>query len=307
LGWASGTDPYNNDKDTILTREAAAILQLGLDAAGTVAYTLKGNDRITSDGVGGDLTIAAGRGYGAAGGSLYFQTAPTIASGNPGVLATRGGFAPTGELNLYTSLDLSATTSKTYYQIIKSSAAEGLAGEDLRIGLDESIRLMYICDRDDIATDLGFTAQTQPTLVWLAANGTNYSTQIWNNIACPSLWTLSSWVGVTISASPAIANTAIALTHNGVRTNTSGQSYAVAITTAYNQASGTASNTDLFINRTETAVGSGAQLLIDAQVGAVSKFKVTNAGAITADGGLQTYGANDSGGSGYRLVRVPNV
>jgi hypothetical protein len=68
----------------ILSREAAAILQLGADAAGTTAYTLKGNDRITTDGVGGDLTIAAGRGLGGAGGALYFQTAPAAGAGVAG-------------------------------------------------------------------------------------------------------------------------------------------------------------------------------------------------------------------------------
>ena len=96
--------------DTFFTREASAILQLGADAAGTTAYTLKSNDRITSDGVGGDLTIAAGRGYGAAGGSLYFQTAPTIASGNPGVLATRLTIAPTGTATFAGNVELSAGT-----------------------------------------------------------------------------------------------------------------------------------------------------------------------------------------------------
>jgi hypothetical protein len=30
-------------------------------------------------------------------------------------------------------------------------------------------------------------------------------------------------------------------------------------------------------------------------------------GALTTNGGLQTFGANDSGGAGYRLVRVPNL
>lgn len=51
--------------------------------------------------------------------------------------------------------------------------------------------------------------------------------------------------------------------------------------------SGTAAATDLLINRTQTAVGSGAQLLIDAQVGGVSKFSVSNTGTTTiAVGGL---------------------
>ena len=30
-------------------------------------------------------------------------------------------------------------------------------------------------------------------------------------------------------------------------------------------------------------------------------------GALTTNGGLQTFGANDSGGTGYRMVRVPNA
>ncbi len=34
---------------------------------------------------------------------------------------------------------------------------------------------------------------------------------------------------------------------------------------------------------------------------------LTVTGSITSNGGLQTFGANDSGGAGYRLVRVPNV
>lgn len=59
---------------------------------------------------------------------------------------------------------------------------------------------------------------------------------------------------------------------------TSGYQGIVSITPTYNQTSGTAANTDLLINRTETAVGSGEQKLIDAQVGSASKFTVWNTG-----------------------------
>lgn len=52
------------------------------------------------------------------------------------------------------------------------------------------------------------------------------------------------------------------------------------ITPTINQTS-TAGATDLLINRTQTAAGSGAQLLIDAQVSTASKWKVTNAGLVT--------------------------
>lgn len=39
----------------------------------------------------------------------------------------------------------------------------------------------------------------------------------------------------------------------------------------------------------------------------VFNFKVLDTGALTTNGGLQTFGANDSAGAGYRTVRVPNI
>jgi hypothetical protein len=79
-------------------------------------------------------------------------------------------------------------------------------------------------------------------------------------------------------------------------TNTSGSIGALVVSPTYNQTTSTASNTDLLINRTETAVGSGTQLLIDAQVGGVSKFSISSVGAITSSnliscGGIQTNGS----------------
>jgi hypothetical protein len=86
----------------------------------------------------------------------------------------------------------------------------------------------------------------------------------------------------------------------------------------YNQASGTAANTDIFLNRTETAVGSGAQLLMDLQVGTVSKFKVSNLGTLTiadttaststSTGSIITAGGLGVAGDGYfgGSVKLPN-
>lgn len=71
---------------------------------------------------------------------------------------------------------------------------------------------------------------------------------------------------------------------------TSGSTSALSIAKTYNQSSGNAANTDLLINRTETAVGSGNQLLIDAQVAGSSKFAVTNTGAISLSGSVGTAG-----------------
>jgi hypothetical protein len=62
-------------------------------------------------------------------------------------------------------------------------------------------------------------------------------------------------------------------------------SYGVAINPVV-QETNTAGYTALLINPTETSTGSGAKLLIDAQVSGVSKFKVSNAGKVTATGGI---------------------
>jgi hypothetical protein len=56
------------------------------------------------------------------------------------------------------------------------------------------------------------------------------------------------------------------------------QQVAVRIAPTYNQLSGTAANTDLEINRTNTAVGSGTQLFWDAKLGGVSISRMDTAG-----------------------------
>jgi len=76
----------------------------------------------------------------------------------------------------------------------------------------------------------------------------------------------------------------------GTNSSTASQQTAVSIIPTYNQASGTASNTDLLINRTQTLVGSGTQLLIDAQVSTVSKFSVNNVGNVNLVGVLSVSG-----------------
>lgn len=65
---------------------------------------------------------------------------------------------------------------------------------------------------------------------------------------------------------------------------TSGSFNMVGITPTYNQSSGTAANTDLLVNRTETAVGSGSQRLLDLQVGSTSRLYILNTGVIEGPG-----------------------
>ncbi len=101
-------------------------------------------------------------------------------------------------------------------------------------------------------------------------------------------------------------------------TAVSGSTRMVSITPTYNQPGSTAANTDLLINRTETAVGSGAQSLIEAVVNGNSAFSVSNTrltsmvtaavtseaasvspstGALVTTGGLGVGGSQFLGGS----------
>jgi len=96
-------------------------------------------------------------------------------------------------------------------------------------------------------------------------------------------------------------------------TETAGTHAVLKIAPTYNQASGTSANTDLLINRTATAVGSGEQLSIDAQVGGTSHFKVSAAGAVTAAGEVTadrfvigSDGINSQTGTTYTLLASDN-
>jgi len=74
---------------------------------------------------------------------------------------------------------------------------------------------------------------------------------------------------------------------NGVISSTSGNNSYVRINALYNQTSGTAANTDLKILRTETAIGSGAQKLIEAGTSAdEDMFVVDNEGGVSNVGSI---------------------
>jgi hypothetical protein len=65
-------------------------------------------------------------------------------------------------------------------------------------------------------------------------------------------------------------------------------------------------DTGLLIKMTDTA-SPGTSLMLAGMVASSILWKFDNTGALTTNGGLQTFGANDSAGTGYRYVRVPNA
>lgn len=145
----------------------------------------------------------------------------------------------------------------------------------------------YVSNIALIGTETGSTAASTP--LYLFAQGLNaagaYSRwDIMREAAFPLIrqGIFTTATGTT-AFSTGITGTAISLL-NLTSQATSGTFVGVSIVPTYNQASGTAANTDLLINRTETAVGSGAQYLIQAQVGSVDKFSVNSGGSVVGAG-----------------------
>jgi len=62
----------------------------------------------------------------------------------------------------------------TYGHLMKSSAAEELDGEDLRIGLDTSLNTFIVCPRDKIETDFGHGYEPDPTIFLYDRYGSTY-------------------------------------------------------------------------------------------------------------------------------------
>lgn len=114
--------------DLFINRKAAATLQLGLDAAGVTNQMFTAANRITSDGVGANLTIAAGNGRGAAGGTLILSTFTTAGASTAGTLTSRmtidtaGAFAfpsttPDVDVGLASTHSWTVTFNGTQYKI----------------------------------------------------------------------------------------------------------------------------------------------------------------------------------------------
>ncbi len=88
IGFSADTTSYGTF-DTFFRRKAAATIQMGVDAAGVTNQMFMAANRITSDGVGANLTIAGGNGRGAAGGSLILATYTTAGASTIGTLTSR--------------------------------------------------------------------------------------------------------------------------------------------------------------------------------------------------------------------------
>jgi len=97
--------------------------------------------------------------------------------------------------------------------------------------------------------------------------------------------------GIALVPTGASAASMLVTLNSATNASTSGAIVATKIAPTYNQASGTAANTDLLISRTETALGSGAQKMISLQAGAAGTtevYYIDNAGDSSGIGNHST-------------------
>ena len=172
LGWSASATPGAAANDTFFMREGSAgLIQMGRDVNGaTVAYTLKGNDRLTSDGTGGNVTLAAGRGKGTgAGGSLYLQTAPA----SDGALTTGIELTPTGVASFGpTSSPTTAGSMQVYRTLITCTLpATGCAVSGITTTTTETIPAGALILAVDSRTTTALTTTGSPTSWTLGYNG----------------------------------------------------------------------------------------------------------------------------------------
>lgn len=174
-----------------------------------------------------------------------------------------------------------ATTWSTSGTILGMNANSGFAGSLLNLLVNNSSKFNVdnaggVTASGNITTSTGnvtsnqvitsgiFTAVVDPT-------GNNQTLVLYN--AARSFSTAGAGVSVMVATA----------------SNSSGLFTALNVLPTYNQTS-TAGATDFLINRTETAIGSGAQLLVDLQVGSSSKFKIDRAGLFGLNGTALTNG-----------------
>jgi hypothetical protein len=131
FGWTSGVSALSG-ADTFLGREAAATVQMGVDAATATAQIFKGADSTGATIAGGNLTIRAGSGTSgiANGGQLILGGGLNSSTGEPGAVAFEDrGTKPTCAAGIRGSVwyDAGAGGVADTFEVCAKSAADAYA------------------------------------------------------------------------------------------------------------------------------------------------------------------------------------
>lgn len=244
---------------------------MSISAVGDMTVNASGDTTVKGANtyIGNTLAASETRISGGASGASYLKIKSTggIEFAAPSGITSDGplGLGTTSPTSMLHTVASGAKTSAYTGNYLSNTATSG-TGSIAKIGLD-----------------------VQSTGTWNGASATNTGLNV--NVSGGTTNYAATFNGGNVG----IGTTSPTGTLEVSSTNTgSSNSYGVKITPTYNQ-TGSAANTDLLINRTQTAVGSGTQNLIDAQVNGTSKFSVDNGGNVTVVGVLTA--ANISGNS----------
>ncbi len=217
------------------------------------------------------------------------MTSSTTSTGKMLAVRNTGTALTTGSaLDVSTSGALTGFTGNLANISMSGSSAAGNSGSLLNIsdaGAANTTKLLTMSSSSTTNTNSLFSLSSASTGAF--ANGSvrfNFTgAHTGNGIQVDDVTQAGTAVRVNASA----LTTGNALNVTSTSTGTAGGAV-VSITPTINTSS-TAANTDLRINRTETAVGTGNQFLIDAQVGGTSKFSVTNKGNVSGNNFIEGY------------------
>lgn len=289
--WFSIADTFDQPLDVGATPTFAGATLSGLTAS-TVIYS-NANKAITS--------LANGAGYLLNDGSGGLSWAAVSLSG---YLKADGTVPLTADWNVgafdLTCVDMNATNFKlSGTGTLTSTAGNASFTTSLTAasGNEVALSLNYTTNKaagNDTGLQIVQTDTASPGtsyLIWAGIGDTNKFT-LTNSGVAVFAGSLTTTTVLTPFVSTVDNNTTLVVQSRGfsgtasdnaiemaIGTNTKSQNVynAVAILPIHN-ASSTNAATDVLINRTETAVGSGQQNLIDAQVGSTSRFRISNKG-----------------------------
>jgi hypothetical protein len=241
-----------------------------------------GQTAIGGTGSGDDLTLQS-TSHATKGSILFGTSAYDEVNNRLGLGVT----TPATELEIRGTTPTITIGDGTYSHLIKHTNAEGVANKyDLRIGLDESQRALFIMDKGDIDVDFGTTMYSHPTLyichsstagrmLMLQYNRIDFIGYTANQINFYPTLTLTAFNNHSIAGG---AWKFLWANNKGLNSNSQNQ-YHLQMETDIRQ-SGTASYTAFYIDVTENSVGSGEHNIIDFNVGGARKFNVLNTGAL---------------------------
>jgi len=216
------------------------------------------------------------------------------------LIVNSGGASGEIGVDFYSIDDAGASAT---YSIVTQSDAEGIANvSDLRIGIDESSRNLFISDRGDIATDHGIGAVGSPCVYLFDAAGSTYMRFNYLNITFPEKYQIAQ-----VNANHTLR---FYLTADVANDSNAFEFYASAgaelVESDAEQAflgiypiikqTSTANYVGLLMDVTETSTGSGTNELMALRVATADKFTIDNSGYVTTGEWKSTVIAHEYGG-----------